>query len=62
MSNETSFKVGDPVTYTDRGGTRTGEIIEINAERTRARIKWQLTGRNLRTWVRVSALVLKGAP
>jgi hypothetical protein len=61
--NNTTFKIGDWVTYEGR----TGEIVEIKTrtggtEQTRARVRWNLTGRNLRTWIRIPALLLTQKP
>lgn len=40
-------KVGDKVEHDDG---RTGEVIEVDIDRFRARVKWNMV-RNLRTWI-----------
>lgn len=49
------LNVDDHVSYYDGRHTRKGVIIEINSDKTRARIKWD--DNRPRTWIRVSALV-----
>jgi hypothetical protein len=53
--NQNSIDVSNRVSYTDHVSTRTGTVIELNEEKTRARIKWD--DKNLRTWIRIKALV-----
>lgn len=50
------LQINRRVSYTDEYQTRVGTVIEINPEKTRARIKWD--GRRLRTWIRIQALTI----
>jgi hypothetical protein len=53
-----NLKVQDKVSYWDGRTTRTGEIIEMNTDNTRARIRWD--DNRPRTWIRVTALTKIG--
>lgn len=49
------LQVEDKVSYWDGRHNRTGVVIEIKPDGTRARIKWD--DNRPRTWIRVGALV-----